>query len=42
MRVTWNGYLFFGTLSLAIYLIQVKITVIIIFDVYSIFQGGYF
>ena len=26
MRVTWNGYLFFGTLSLAIYLIQVKVT----------------
>ena len=26
MRVTWNGYLFFGTLSLAIYLIQVKFT----------------
>ena len=41
MRVTWNGYLFFGTLSLAIYLIQVKIT-FIIFDDYSIFQGGYF
>ena len=41
MRVTWNGYLFFGTLSLAIYLIQVKITFIILDD-YSIFQGGYF
>ena len=31
MRVTWNGYLFFGTLSLAIYLIQVKSLIIIYF-----------
>ena len=41
MRVTWNGYLFFGTLSLAIYLIQVKFTssLVLFFLITHTFKG---